>query len=105
MLEFILRLPRQASRLLGQLERGQLEFNINYDGLREFTRKMQGMTNRLAISAILAAVIIALGLTTVVYHPAEWQKFGEYLFAFAFVSSLVMGAILMFNIWRSGRGK
>ncbi len=105
MLEFILRLPRQASRLLGQLERGQLEFNINYDGLREFTRKMQGMTNRLAISAILAAVIIALGLTTVVYHPAEWQKFGEYLFAFAFISSLVMGAILMFTIWRSGRGK
>lgn len=102
-MELTLNLPRQISRLLKQLERGQLEFNINYDGLREFTGQMQKMTNRLALAMLLSAVIVALGLTMVVYHPVEWQRLGEYIFGFAFISSLAVGAWLIFSIFRSGR--
>jgi ubiquinone biosynthesis protein len=102
-LELSLSLPRRAARLLKQIERGQLEFNINYEGLRQFTNQMQKMTNRIAMAVILAAVIVALGIVTVIYHPASWQSFGEYLFFFAFISSLGFGAWLLWSIWRSGR--
>jgi ubiquinone biosynthesis protein len=102
-LEFSLELPRLASRLLKQIDRGQLELNINYDFLREFTAQMQKMTNRLALSVLLAATIVALGMVMVVYHPTTWQKLGEFVFGLAFISSLAFGAWLMISIWRSGK--
>lgn len=102
-LELSLELPKLVSRLLKQLERGQFEMNINYDFLREFTSQMQKMTNRLALSMLLAATIIALGIVIVVYHPATWQRIGDLVFGLAFISSLAFGAWLMWSIWRSGR--
>lgn len=102
-LELTLDLPKLASRLLKQLERGQLELNINYDGLRDIISQMQKMTNRLALAMLLAATIIALGLVMVIYHPATWQQLGNLVFGLAFVSSLVFGIWLMISIWRSGK--
>lgn len=96
-------LPRRISRLLELLERGQLEVNVNMQVLREITAQMQKMTNRLALAMLLSAVIIALALVLVVYHPAEWQAVGEYIFGFAFISSLAFGAWLIWSIIRSGR--
>jgi ubiquinone biosynthesis protein len=102
-LELGLTLPKRAARLLKQVERGQLQFNINYEGLRQFANQMEKMTNRLAMAIVLAAVIVALGIVLVIYHPTSWQAFGEYLFFFAFISSLGFGAWLMWSIWRSGK--
>jgi ubiquinone biosynthesis protein len=102
-LELSMDLPREASRLLKQVERGQLEFNVNYEGLREFSKQMQRMTNRLALAILLSATIVALGLVLVIYHPATWQQLGEFVFGFAFISSLCFGAWLIFSIMRSGR--
>src|SRR5450759_1883473 len=73
--ELSLSLPKRAARLLKQMERGQLEFNINYEGLRQFANQMEKMTNRLAMAIILAAVIIALRIVMVIYHPSTWQAF------------------------------
>ena len=101
--ELSLSLPKRAARLLRQMERGQLEFNINYEGLRQFANQMERMTNRLAAAIVLAAVIVALGIVMVIYHPEVWQTFGQYLFFFAFLSSLVFGAWLLWSIWRSGK--
>jgi uncharacterized membrane protein YiaA len=61
------------------------------------------MTNRLALAMHLAAVITALALLLVVFHPATWQAFGEIIFTLAFFSSLAFGAYLMWSIIRSGR--
>lgn len=99
-----LELPRRAARLLGQLERGELEFNVNHEGLRDFTRQLQHMANRLALSILLAATIVALGLVMVVYHPPGWAQYGGWPFGLAFVASLGFGGWLMWNIWLSGRG-
>jgi hypothetical protein len=71
--------------------------------LHEFMGQMQKMTNRLALSMLLAAVIIALALVLVIYHPATWQAVGDIIFGLAFVSSLGFGIWLMWSIIRSGR--
>ena len=102
--ELGLELPRRASRLLGQIERGELEFNVNHEELREFSRQLQRMTNRLALTMLLAAAIVALGLMMVVYHPPGWEWYGGWLFGLAFLSSLGFGGWLMWSIWRAGRG-
>lgn len=102
-LELGLELPRRMARLLELLERGQMEVNINMQPLRAMMGQMQKMTNRLALSMLLSAVIVALALILVVYHPATWQQFGEIIFALAFVSSLAFGVWLIWSIIRSGR--
>jgi ubiquinone biosynthesis protein len=102
-LELSLNLPRQASRLLKQAERGQLEFNINYDGLRESVKEMQKMANRMALSIIIGATIVALGMIMQSYTPPEWQPLGRIIFGVAFLFSVAFGAYIMWSIWKSGR--
>lgn len=102
-LELGLELPRRMSRLLELIERGQIEVNLNMQMLNSLFSQFQKMTNRLALSMLLAAVIIALALVLVVFHPETWQAFGEIIFALAFFSSLAFGAYLMWSIIRSGR--
>lgn len=102
-LELGLELPRRLSRLLELVERGQIEVNINMQMLRGLISQFQKMTNRLALSMLLSAVIIALALVLVVFHPATWQSFGEVIFGLAFFSSLAFGAWLIWSIIRSGR--
>jgi ubiquinone biosynthesis protein len=102
-LELSLNLPRQASRLLKQAERGQLEFNINYDGLREIVNQMQKMANRMALSIIIGATIVALGMIMQAYTPPEWQSIGRVIFGIAFLFSVAFGAYIMWSIWKSGR--
>lgn len=102
-LELSLDLPRRLSRLLELIERGQMEVNVSSQLLRSLLGTFQKMTNRLALSMLLSAVIIALSLVLVIYHPATWQRFGEIVFGLAFLSSLAFGAWLMWSILRSGR--
>lgn len=101
--ELGLALPRRVSRLLDRLEQDDLQINVNHGGLREFTRELQRMTNRLSLAILLAATIVALGLVMLVYHPPGWDRFGGWLVALAFLFALSFGAWLMWNIWRSGR--
>ena len=96
-------LPRRASRLLNQVERGEIQLNINHEGLHELIRSMQRMTNRLALAVLLAATIVALALTMVVYHPPGWERYAGYVFGFAFFLALRLGALLMWRIWRAGK--
>ncbi len=102
-LELSLNLPRQASRLLKQMERGQLEFNVNYDGFRDIMAQMQKMANRLALSIIIGATIVALGMVMQVYMPPELVNIGRVFFGAAFLFSLAFGAYIMWSIWKSGR--
>ena len=99
--ELGIELPHRVMRLLEQLERGQIEFNLNVDRFAKLMSQMQHMTNRLALSVVLAGTIVALGMVTVVYHPQEWQRLGDWLFGLAFVSSLIFGVWLMWSILRS----
>ena len=101
--ELTLDLPRHAARLLGRLERGDVEFNVNFESLREFINQMQRMTNRMALAIILGATIVALGLILSVYHVPGWDQYGGWLFGMGFLFSLGFGLWLVLSILTSGR--
>jgi ubiquinone biosynthesis protein len=102
-IEFGLELPRQASRLLKMIERGQVEMNVSFAGLRPYIAQMQKMANRVVIAIILGATIIALGLVMVIYRPDSWKGIADLIFGMAFVFSLGFGFWLIWSILRSGR--
>lgn len=96
-------LPQRVSRLLNEVERGGLEMNIRHEGLREFTRQLQLMVNRLAQTVLLSAIIVALGLLMIIYHPPSWERVGGWLFGLTFLLALLLGIWLIWSIWRSGK--
>lgn len=100
--ELGLTLPERVGRVFTQLERGDIKLNVNYEGLDELRLEMKAVVNRITLSVLLAATIIALGLAMVAYHPAGWERIAGAFFAVAFPLSLVFGALLMVSIWRSG---
>jgi ubiquinone biosynthesis protein len=101
--ELSLDLPQRAARLFGQIERGEIEFNVNHEGLPEFSGQLQRLANRLALAILLAATIVALGLVMTVYHPPGWEVYGGWLFGVLFLGSLGFGAWFMWSIGRAGR--
>ena len=96
-------LPRRSTRLLHQLEQGDLAFNLRHEGLEEVIQQFQRMTNRLALTILLAAIIIALGLVMLIYHPPSWEQVAGWFFGGAFLMSIGFGIVLIWKIWRSGR--
>jgi ubiquinone biosynthesis protein len=98
-----LELPRRAGRLLGRLERGELELNMRHEGLERFTQEFQRMTNRLALAMVLAASVVALGVGIGTYGRPGAEPFLKWLFGLGFVFSLAFGVWLLGSVWRSGR--
>lgn len=101
--ELSLALPRRASRLLDRVEKGNLGFKVRVDDLAAFTHQLQRMVNRLVLSVLLAATILALSLLMLIYHPPFWEQVAGWIFALLFVVSLGFGVWLMWRIGHSDR--
>lgn len=95
--------PRRAVRLLDQAEQGELQMRMNLTELPPAIQRMDRMANRLALSVLLAAFILALGgviPSMDLTWPWPWITWIA-LTGFFAVSSL--GMWLLWSIWRSGR--
>ena len=97
-----LELPRRAGRLLGRLERGELELNVRHEGLGRLATELQGMTNRLALAMILAASVMALSVALGFHGGGEaFMPYLRWLFALGFFFSLAFGVWVLISIWTS----
>jgi ubiquinone biosynthesis protein len=101
--ELSLDFPRQAARLLARLDRGEVPVQVSHQGLERFTHEFQQMTNRLALSIILGASVVALGLAVGVRLGPTMAPLVTWLFRLGLLFSLAFGATVLWGIWRSGR--
>lgn len=101
--ELGLELPRRMGRLLGRIERGELELKVHHEGLEKLTHEFDAMTNRLALAMILTASVVALAVALGVHGMSGVEPYLRTLFALGFVFSLAFGVWLLASVWRSGR--
>lgn len=97
-------LPRRTGRLMGRIERGELQLNVQHEGLGAFSRQLQRMTNRLALAVILAGSVVALGLAVGAGVIPDRGEYLTWLFRLALPLSLGFGAVLLWSMWRAPRG-
>ena len=97
-------LPPQIRRLLGELERGDLEVGMRPEGFDPVLRRIERLGNRLALAIITTGFIIGLAVLMATYHPPGWQQWGGILFTVGFVLAGALGTYLAWSILRSGRG-
>lgn len=97
-------LPRDASRLLRNARRGRVHVGIELAHLRRVGNQIDRAANRLAMSLIIAALIV--GSSIVMTVEGGPTLFGLPAFGFlGFASAFVGGLWLVRSIWRSSRGR
>jgi len=64
--------PRQATRVLGRLERGDLELRVDVPEIRQATREFSSATNRVVMAILVGAMVIGLALLLPSLHLESW---------------------------------
>lgn len=96
-------LPHDLSRLLRNARRGRVHVGIELAHLKRVGDQIDRAANRLAMSLVIAALII--GSSIVMNVQGGPTLFGLPLFGFLGFSGAVLGALwLVRAIWRSSRG-
>ena len=96
-------LPRRTARLLDKMERGEMQLDVTHRGLEQVTHEFHAMTNRLALSIILGASVVALGLAVGIRLAPTLGPIVEWLFRLGLVFSVIFGLSVLWAIWRAGR--
>lgn len=103
MADLMLRLPKQTTRLLEQVERGNLEAQVRMPDFLQATDRLDRIANRLALSMLTAAFTIAIGWVIPSLNLTwPWGWLTWFVLA-GFIGVSILGMWLMWSIWRSGR--
>jgi ubiquinone biosynthesis protein len=103
--DFVSSFPRQSTRILDQMERGDFEFRIDVPELEKATQQMDAIVNRLIFSVIISALIVALALLIPQLDLSWPWSFITWIIIAGFSAMIFFGLWLLWSIFRSGRGK
>jgi ubiquinone biosynthesis protein len=95
-------LPTQVRRLVGALERGDLEFAIRPTGLEGLIGRVERIANRLLLGVVAAAFLVSFAVLLAAYHLRPERGVVGVLVA-AFVLAVLLGAYVAWSILRTGR--
>jgi ubiquinone biosynthesis protein len=96
--------PRQMRAVLRKLSTGEWQLNVRHENLDRLARELDRSSNRLAFSIVIAAVVV--GSSVVLSANPTADLFGIPLRALGvlgYVFAVVLGALLIWAIIRSGR--
>ena len=94
--------PRQATRIMGQLERGDLELRAHVPEITQATREFSSATNRVVMAILVGAMVIALALLMPSLHLESWPwDIATWLIVVGFLFVTVVAFWLIVSILRS----
>lgn len=100
-IEMAMALPQQLRHVLGDIERGGFEVNIQPQSFEPFLDRMEQLTNRLTLGILAAAFTVGLALLVAAYHPSNWDIVVEIVFLLVLVFSGGFGTYILMLILRS----
>jgi ubiquinone biosynthesis protein len=95
-------LPRQTTRILGQVERGELGVQVGLPQFERYFDRVDRITTRIVLSVLLAAIILGLAQHIPnINLEWPWDLF-TWIIITGFLLMLFLGAWLLLSILRSG---
>jgi ubiquinone biosynthesis protein len=94
--------PQQLRRLLGELERGTLKFDIQPTGLEPMFKRIERIANRIVLGVIVAALIVGLSMLVSAYRPGV-PGVWEVVLTIGLTLAGLLAIYLVWSIFRSGR--
>lgn len=95
--DLLLQLPAKVPRLLDQVSEGDLDIGLRVRDQEPILNRLDRLGNRLAVSILVAALIVGLALVVVTQGEGSW------LAPAGFAAAALLGLWLLVSIWRSGR--
>jgi len=100
--ELLALFPRRATRILDQVERGELRLTLSLKETDRIVGKLDRIANRLVVSILLAALIV--GMALLIPLVAEGGRgFVFWLVVAGFAAASFMGLGLLYSIWQAER--
>jgi ubiquinone biosynthesis protein len=90
-------------RLLDKADSGKLEVRAHIPELPKAVRGLDRIANRLAVSMLVSAFIVAMALLLPVFAPQALLGLGGWVILLGFLVASVMGLWLLYQVLRSGR--
>jgi ubiquinone biosynthesis protein len=100
-IEMAMSLPQQLRHVLGDIERGGFEVNVQPQSFEPYLERMEQLTNRLTLGILAAAFTVGLALLVSAYHPSNWDIMVEFLFLLVLSLSGGFGTYILLLIVRS----
>lgn len=95
-------LPEEIEELLKKIRRGKLHIEIEHKGLESFENTLEVITNRLAFTFVLVALILGSSIIVLADLPPKIQGIPALGF-FGFIISGFFAIKLMMSIWKHGK--
>ena len=96
-------LPQQLRRIVDAAGDGNLQIGMRPEGFDPVIDRLERIANRIVLGVIAAAFINGLAVLASVYRPPGWESWAWFVFAFGFLSALVLGIYLAWTILRPKR--
>jgi ubiquinone biosynthesis protein len=101
--DFVTSFPRQSTRILEQVERGDLNVQIQVPDLRELTDRLDRIVNRIIYGVLIAAIAVALALLLPNLDLTWPWGLITWIILLTFVVVSILGLQLVWSIFRSRR--
>jgi ubiquinone biosynthesis protein len=103
MADLLIDLPRQTTRILGQVERGDLGLRIQVQELEQTTKRLETIANRVILAVLLAALILGLAML-IPRLTLEWPwSLLTWIIISAFLVATFLALWLIWSMLRSAR--
>jgi ubiquinone biosynthesis protein len=96
--------PRQTTRLLDQLERGDLKLQLHLAEVDQTTNRLDRIANRVILSLLLSAFIVALALLIPTLNLSWPWGLLTWIIILGFAVMSILALWLIWSIFRSGGG-
>jgi ubiquinone biosynthesis protein len=100
-LQVTMQVPQQLRRILGDIERGGFEVNLQPASFDPYFARLERLVNRILIALLAATCTISTAMIVAAYHPTNLDWAAETLFFLALVFAGVFGAYIFFALMRS----
>ena len=100
-LEMSLTLPRQLHRILGDIERGGFEINIQPTSFDPYLNRIEQLINRAILALLAATFTISAALLLAAYRPIPLDWSAALLFLLVVFASLVFGIYVLVKLLRA----
>ena len=97
---FAVEMPQHLRRIATAAENGNLQIGMRPEGFDPVIDRLEKIANRIVLGVIAAAFINGLAVLLSVYRPPGWERWAWVVFAFGFLSALLLGTYLAWNILR-----
>jgi ubiquinone biosynthesis protein len=67
--------PREFKDIITKVRKGKIHFEIEHQGYGHLLKKLDSVTNRIAMSLVITALIIGSSITMTIDFPAEMERY------------------------------